>query len=57
MGGGVSFSRKMKEIGLDYRTENLEARRVRNTSNIYEAMQATPNEVIWKIVLLLFVYF
>lgn len=55
MGGGVSFSKKMKELGLDYRTENLEARRVRNNSNIYEAMQAASDEIIWKIVLLRFV--
>lgn len=55
MGRGASFSLKMKELGLPYRTENIEARTISKKSNIYQTMNADPTDIIWKIVLLRFI--
>lgn len=52
MNKGTSFSLKIQELGLDYRTENLNPHIIRYNSNIYEAMQAQKDDIIWKIVLL-----
>lgn len=51
----ASFSLKMQELGLDYHTENISSRIIPHNSNIYDAMQAAEEDVIWKIVLLRFV--
>ncbi|WP_310605024.1 GntR family transcriptional regulator [Anaerosporobacter sp.] len=53
---GGSFSKKMKELGIPYRTENVEARVIHYNSNIYEELQAAEDEVVWKITLLRFLY-
>ncbi len=52
---GMSFSRKMEELGLPYHTENIEARTIQYNPNIYENIGAGPEESIWKISLLRYV--
>lgn len=55
IGRNTSFSLKMQELGLDYRTENISSHIIQYNPNIYDAMQAADDDIIWKIVLLRFV--
>lgn len=52
MGKGIGFSLKIKEMGLDYRTENINPHIISYNPYIYDAMQAKENDIIWKIMLL-----
>lgn len=52
MVGGASFSSKMKELGLNYHTENIDPKIIRYQPDIYQMLQADPEDTIWKISLL-----
>ena len=49
---GVSFTSKMKELNLDFYTQNIEPQIIQYNSEIYHQLNAKPDDIIWKISLL-----
>lgn len=52
MVGRTSFSEKMKELGIPFRSENIRAKRISYNPSIYESLGLPEEEPVWKVSLL-----
>lgn len=52
MVGRVSFSEKMRELGISYRSENIRAKKIPYSPLIYESLGLPEEEPVWKVSLL-----